>query len=416
MNSMIPLLGRQPQINDPLETAGNAASLSNLLQVNQMRQRQMDAEDAQRAAMQQRMMLARRSYEEALQAHAAMVEGEMNRQDEGPVDVAPGSPMPGSANSPINKGTPGAFPVQAESPTATGPGAYRMGKPPPAPVLSVNQQGPVVTKPINATSRMPLTDPKFYEIHAGILKEYGLDDLADQAMQHRSTLLKESAPQSDIGKMLGDLKAMGMSDSAVEFAINDKFKQPDGFRLTFKDGKLVRVPDKEVQDVRLKEREKGAAKMQMFNNTKDDFKNERDLRNDFRQEPIYKAHSVVRSAYGQIQAGLNQESPAGDLLAATKFMKLADPDSVVRESELAMALSANGLLDRATSYASRVISGEKLTPSQRKDFRAMSKKIFDISASVYKEKAMEYKRIARDYGLNEDRVGGSDGWSIEEVK
>jgi len=408
MNSMIPLMGRGPQINDPLETAGNAASLQRLLQLNQMGQRKMDEEDAQRAAMQQRMLLAKRSYDEALQAHAAMVEGEMNQRDEGPIEMAPGSTMPGSANSPINQGAPGAFPVQAESPTATGPGAYRMGKPPPAPVLSVNQQGPVVTKPINTTGRMPLTDPKFYEIHAGLLKNYGLDDLADQAMKHRETLLKEKAPQSDIGKMLGDLKAMGMSDSAVEFAINDKFKQPDGFKLVFQNGKLVRVADKEVQDARLREKKAGAANMQMFNNTKDDFKNERDLRNDFKSEPIYKAHSEVKSAYAQIKAGIEQNSPAGDLAAATKFMKILDPTSVVRESELNMAIEASGLGDRAMNLLPRIMSGVKLTPAQRKDFGKLAKEFYDLSEKAYQEKGREYRSIAKDYGLNDRRVGGQE--------
>jgi hypothetical protein len=263
MNSMIPLMGRQPQINDPLETAGNAASLANLLQVNQMRQRQMDAEDAARAAQQQRMMLAKKAYDEALQAHAAMVEGEMNQRDEGPVEMSPGSTLPGSANSPINQGTPGAFPVQAESPTATGPGAYRMGQTPPKPVLSVDpeQQGGIVTKPINATGRMPLTDPKFHEIYAGILQNYGLSDIADQAMKHRGELLKEQDPQSEIGKLMKDMKRSGpLFEAMGKSAMWNKVKgnPPDGFAWDPETGNPK--PIKEVQDFMIKLREKGAAR------------------------------------------------------------------------------------------------------------------------------------------------------------
>jgi len=115
----------------------------------------------------------------------------------------------------------------------------------------------------------------------------------------------------------------------------------------------------------------------------------------------------VKSAYMQIQQGIKLASPAGDLAAATKIMKLLDPTSVVRESELAMAMQASGLFDRLSNYANNIVSGNKLTPKQREDFRKLSDELFKASESLYNAKMGEYKGIAKDYNLNQDRVGGS---------
>jgi hypothetical protein len=98
-------------------------------------------------------------------------------------------------------------------------------------------------------------------------------------------------------------------------------------------------------------------------------------------------------------------------------MKILDPGSVVRESELAMAMQATGLLDRVENYASMVLKGTKLTPSQRKDFGDLSTKLYEAAASGYNKTADEYQGVAKDYNLNADRVAkkassmSAGGWS-----
>lgn len=136
------------------------------------------------------------------------------------------------------------------------------------------------------------------------------------------------------------------------------------------------------------------------------FNNALKLREDFKTEPIYKAHQEVQSAYAQIQQALTKESPAGDLAGATKIMKLLDPGSVVRESELAMAMAASGALDRLEGYASNVIKGTKLNPTQRKDFQELADRLYSESAKQYNSKQDEYRGIAERNGLSvEDVVG-----------
>ena len=137
------------------------------------------------------------------------------------------------------------------------------------------------------------------------------------------------------------------------------------------------------------------------------FENEMKLRGEFKSEPVYKAFNEMQSAYGQITDSLKKNSPAGDLAGATKFMKLLDPGSVVRESELAMAMSATGLLDRATNYAQMVIGGTKLTESQRKDFQDLADKLYGTAATTYNQKRNEFAIQGSQYGLNAERALGA---------
>lgn len=138
------------------------------------------------------------------------------------------------------------------------------------------------------------------------------------------------------------------------------------------------------------------------------FDNTLKLRSDFRSEPIYKGFQEVKSAYDQVKESAKLASPAGDLAAATKVMKILDPGSVVRESELGLALSASGLGDRVGNYANMVITGQKLTPTQRKDFLNLSEQLYNASANQYNTKRGEYVGIAERNQLNVPDVVGSE--------
>jgi hypothetical protein len=144
-----------------------------------------------------------------------------------------------------------------------------------------------------------------------------------------------------------------------------------------------------------------------INNGQKGFENELKLRGDFKQEPVYKAHQEMQSAHSQIKQSLAKASPAGDLAGATKIMKLLDPGSVVRESELGMAMAATGLLDRVQNYASNIISGNKLTPKQRQEFQQLADALYGESVKAYNSKRGEYQKLGSEYGLNADRAVGA---------
>lgn len=148
------------------------------------------------------------------------------------------------------------------------------------------------------------------------------------------------------------------------------------------------------------------------------FDNALKLRSDFRAEPIYKGFEETKAAKLQIDQAAKMATPAGDLAAATKVMKILDPGSVVRESELGMAMAATGVEDKVRNYANMVITGEKLTPSQRKDFVELSDKLYNAAAGQFNQKRGEYAGIAERNKLDVQAAVGApaqvqNGWRIK---
>jgi len=128
------------------------------------------------------------------------------------------------------------------------------------------------------------------------------------------------------------------------------------------------------------------------------------LRKEFDDSIEAKAFPKVQAAYDQISFAAKNPSAANDLALATKFMKLLDPESVVRESELAMAMEASGSWDRLVNYHNRLLKGEKLTPSQRVDFMKSAEGLYEAAKNRYNQKAESYRSLAKDYKMNPDRI------------
>ena len=129
------------------------------------------------------------------------------------------------------------------------------------------------------------------------------------------------------------------------------------------------------------------------------FENEMSLGKAFKAEPIYKDFSDMQSAFNQVVSSLSQGTPIGDVAGATKVMKLLDPGSVVRESELAIAMAASGRMDRLQNYFKNMMSGEKLTPTQRDDFKALSNELYAAAGDAYNKKRKEYEDFGGAYGF-----------------
>lgn len=134
------------------------------------------------------------------------------------------------------------------------------------------------------------------------------------------------------------------------------------------------------------------------------FDNEDKLRNDYTSNPKVKASAEMDSAFRMIEAAYKNPTAANDLAMATKYMKILDPTSVVRESEFALAVNATGLLDKVQNYAASVIEGKKLNPAQRKDFYESAKAINDSFQAGRAEVDNEYAEMATGYGLNPKNV------------
>jgi hypothetical protein len=266
-------------------------------------------------------------------------------------------------------------------------------------------------------------------------------------LQRQETTTMQEQPVFDNNKYMSDLVASGYGDTLLKAQLENRFKTKDPIKLgkgdrlidptnysevvgalpdpeeinpnkpfIVVDGKVV--PNKAYQDYEIAKARAGAASNNISVNTgQKGFDNTLKLRGDFRSEPIYKAHQDVQSAYSQISTALKQNSPAGDLAGATKLMKILDPGSVVRESELGMAMAASGALDRLYNYADMVTRGTKLTPTQRQDFQVLADSLYAESANLYNAKRGEYEGIAQRNGLNTlDVLGEPDKFSPKPAK
>lgn len=129
------------------------------------------------------------------------------------------------------------------------------------------------------------------------------------------------------------------------------------------------------------------------------FENEMKLAGAFKQEPVYKDYQDVNSAFNQVISSLSQGTPIGDVAGATKVMKLLDPGSVVRESELGIAMAASGRMDRLNNYFTNMMSGRKLTPTQIDDFKALSNELYAAAGQAYNKKRDEYKNFGEAYNF-----------------
>ena len=129
---------------------------------------------------------------------------------------------------------------------------------------------------------------------------------------------------------------------------------------------------------------------------------EGDLRDDYRKDS---SNFVEISRQARIiQDSLKDDSAAATLASATAFMKMLDPGSVVRESELAMAMKTNGALDRMGNYINVIQSGRVLTKQQKADFAKLIKSYSNASNEAQRNLNKKYGQISSEYGLDPKRV------------
>jgi hypothetical protein len=98
------------------------------------------------------------------------------------------------------------------------------------------------------------------------------------------------------------------------------------------------------------------------------------------------------------------DSGAGDISLIFAYMKMLDPGSTVREGEFATAANAGSIPQSVMAAYNKAVNGEKLAAPVRKMFKDESKKVYAATRDRYKLKAAEYKRIAKDLGLNPSHV------------
>ena len=107
--------------------------------------------------------------------------------------------------------------------------------------------------------------------------------------------------------------------------------------------------------------------------------------------------------FSQIRTAATDPTAAGDIAMIFAFMKLLDPNSVVRESEYATAANAGPLVDaRTRGLYNQLIQGTRLLPAQRADFMKVAAGTYRDALNGYEGNRSRYKTLAINSDLDFD--------------
>ena len=117
-----------------------------------------------------------------------------------------------------------------------------------------------------------------------------------------------------------------------------------------------------------------------------------------------KVWNEVNNAYGKIKTAAANPSAANDVALLYGYMKILDPGSVVRESEYATAENTAGVPERVRAQYNKALSGERLTPSIRKDFVRSASDLHKSQAKNHHQLKKTYTDITKRSGLNPENT------------
>jgi hypothetical protein len=128
--------------------------------------------------------------------------------------------------------------------------------------------------------------------------------------------------------------------------------------------------------------------------------NTEDLRKELTGHSVTKRTMEIQSSYDNLRNAFARPSAAGDMSAVFAYMKMVDPASTVREGEQAQARDATGVPEKVLNLYNSLVTGEKLTVGQRKDFLNQAEKMYrtQYGKQVMLNKDME--DIAKSTGIN----------------
>jgi hypothetical protein len=133
---------------------------------------------------------------------------------------------------------------------------------------------------------------------------------------------------------------------------------------------------------------------------------EMDLAKQFRADKTVQAHQLMQNELRQLEGLVAQGSSYSDQALITKFSKILDPGSVVRETEFAITERGGGLIKSIENYASKVAGGGRLQPSQRQEMIDAARALANGVAENYTKKRKEYADQGGLYGARPEAIIG----------
>jgi len=115
-------------------------------------------------------------------------------------------------------------------------------------------------------------------------------------------------------------------------------------------------------------------------------------------------YTGIAQAFNKISAAAKDPSAAGDLSLIFGYMKILDPASVVREGEFATAQNAAGIPTQVSNMYNKVISGERLSETQRADFINQARNLVKSQKGQLDNFNATYRGIATNYRLDPEKI------------
>ena len=134
------------------------------------------------------------------------------------------------------------------------------------------------------------------------------------------------------------------------------------------------------------------------------FEKESKLRTEFNSLESVKNFAIRNSALGAIEASAQDPTAAGDISLIFAYMKMLDPNSVVREGEFATAQSAGSVPQTLWSKYNQALTGERLAPEVRQDFVTRANKLYTRASEDFGKVYTRYEDIANANNLDPSRA------------
>ena len=235
---------------------------------------------------------------------------------------------------------------------------------------------------------------------------YGIPSVIEKTPPKTLLSIEKAQPKKEVKIEMPESGDVDTEEQAQQMAYREipGFKQGKYTQEVDENGNpFFRVePREKMSKSEIAAEQKAIAEAKKATDTGVNFETEKKLRDEYVGQT--KDFKTIQSAWRSIKTSGGEPSAAGDMSLIFGYMKLLDPGSTVREGEYANAQNAGGVPDRVVASYNKLINGQILSDSQRKDFLGQAKKQYDSRRGEYGELKKSYTQLAKEYGLEPKRV------------
>ena len=136
------------------------------------------------------------------------------------------------------------------------------------------------------------------------------------------------------------------------------------------------------------------------------FVNEQKLRKEYNALPIVKKFGGIAVYADAMAKALQDTNAMTDLELVRYSILMIEPEMAVREGEQSAVLASQSIPQGLKGQMAKALNGESaLTQQSREGLRNLAMRAYDAHKTQYLQATSSYQQMAKDYGLNPDRLG-----------